>query len=262
MVFLKRINFMKIKKHIVLVNSDHFLSQGHSSYKCNDKYLRAPLDCADALPLIIPAMGKDYDLEAILDLASGVLITGAISNVHPSHYDKPESPETEPYDRVRDTLTFALIKLCIKRNIPFLGICRGFQELNVVCGGSLIARLHETPGRFDHRAPEQDDIPTQYAARHAVRLQKGGYLEKIYPMREHLHVNSLHWQGVKTVGQGLFVEALADDGTVEALSLKEGGWGLAVQWHPEFMAKQTPDYMALFYRFKQAMDSYRASWPL
>ena len=249
---------MQRKKHLVLVTADHAIQGGHSTYKCGDKYLRALSDCAKSIPLILPAMADAIDLNEALDHCSGVLFTGAISNIYPTNYAQEPSEQAEPYDKIRDQVSLPLIQACIARKIPFLGICRGFQELNVAMKGTLFARLHEQEGRFDHRDKGEFDIAVKYAQRHDVKICKGGLLEQIFPNKETLSVNSLHWQGVDKPAPSLRIEAIAPDQTIEALSVKES-WGLAVQWHPEFMAKQTPEYRALFEAFEQAMTAYEQS---
>jgi putative glutamine amidotransferase len=143
--------------------------------------------------------------------------------------------------------------------VPLLCICRGFQELNVVLGGTLFARVHEVPGRLDHRSPNTGHHDTDYAARHALRLTPGGQLARILG-KDEIQVNSLHWQGIDRLAEGLAVEGSAPDGTIEAVSVKGArAFALGVQWHPEYKVMSNPDSVLLFRAFGEAVSKRRAA---
>ena len=93
------------------------------------------------------------DMEALLQVVDGVLLTGARANVHPTRFKAEPHPGHEPYDEPRDALALTLAEVCVARGIPILGVCRGFQELNVAFGGSLHPEIRELPGRMNHRMP-------------------------------------------------------------------------------------------------------------
>jgi putative glutamine amidotransferase len=136
--------------------------------------------------------------------------------------------------------------------VPLLGICRGFQEVNVAFGGTLLQRVHEVPGHLDHRDDETLDLETQYGPAHAVCLEPGGLLARLAGMPE-IRVNSLHWQGVERLGEGLAVEARAPDGLVEGFQVRDArSFAVAVQWHPEWRAMSNPFSRALFAAFGDA----------
>lgn len=142
--------------------------------------------------------------------------------------------------------------------MPVLAVCRGFQELNVVCGGTLHQRVHEVPGLDDHR--EDDDAPmdTQYGPAHVVHLTPGGLLHTLAGGRDDVHVNSLHKQGIAQLGAGLAVEAVAPDGLIEAVSVVDApAFALAVQWHPEWRHAQDPLSTAIFRAFGDACRARR-----
>jgi len=210
--------------------------EGAPFHAVGDKYLRAVAEVADAVPLIIPAFGAWYDLDALIAGLDGLLLTGSPSNVHPRHYDLPATPEAEPYDEERDATTLPLIQQALAQGLPLLAICRGFQELNVALGGSLHARVHELDGRQDHRRPQHDDRDVQYGPRHGIAIRAGGPFEALAGGIE-ATVNSLHWQALDRVAERLQVEAVAPDGTVEAVSVRDArAFALGVQWHPEYKA--------------------------
>jgi len=187
------------------------------------------------------------------------VVTGAVSNVHPPHYGEQPSPAHEPYDHARDAITLKLIEKTIRRGMPLFCICRGFQELNVVLGGTLETELQESEGRLDHRAPRHDDVDVRYAPAHVINIRPGGVLEQILGKRETM-VNSIHRQGIKRLAKGLAVEATAPDGIIEAVSVREArSFAIGTQWHPEFKALNNPDSVKLFAAFGDAVRSYAKS---
>jgi putative glutamine amidotransferase len=143
--------------------------------------------------------------------------------------------------------------------MPLFCICRGFQELNVVMGGTLETELQDIEGRLDHRTPNHDDVDVRYAPAHAINIRPGGMLEKILGKRETM-VNSIHRQGIKRLAPGLAVEATAPDGIIEAVSVREAKtFAFGTQWHPEFKALMNPDSVRLFTAFGDAVRAYAQS---
>ncbi|MEE8189630.1 MAG: gamma-glutamyl-gamma-aminobutyrate hydrolase family protein [Kiloniellales bacterium] len=218
-----------------------------------DKYLRAVTEAAQGLPMVIPAFGENgIDLSDLVWRLDGLMLTGSPSNVYPVHYGSEPHPEAEPHDLERDATTLPLIRLALESAVPLLAICRGMQELNVALGGSLHARVHELPGRMDHRRPKHDDPDVQYGPRHEVALTPGGAFEALAGTRE-ITVNSLHGQALDRVAEGLAVEAVAADGTIEAVSVTGApAFALGVQWHPEYKALENPFSTRLFSAFGEA----------
>ncbi|UYG02320.1 gamma-glutamyl-gamma-aminobutyrate hydrolase family protein [Halomonas sp. LR3S48] len=228
--------------------------EGHSAHVVTDKYLSA-LRSYGLAPVVLPVWqdAVDGDLLAHLD---GLLLTGSYSNVEPSRYGAERAPENNRDDLHRDAAALAWIPAAIARDLPLLGICRGFQELNVAYGGTLHQAVQNVPGLIDHREPEAD-YATRYAPAHDIALQSGGRLVALYP-EPHAKVNSLHQQGIDRLGNGLAVEALAPDGLVEAVSVAEAsGFALAVQWHPEWRPQEHPLYHAIFQGFATACREHR-----
>jgi putative glutamine amidotransferase len=210
------------------------------------------LEAADAVPLIVPALASQFRLEELLDRLDGLLLTGSPSNVEPHRYGgEPSEPGTW-HDRERDEVTLPLIPRAIESGVPLLGICRGFQEMNVAFGGSLWQRLHEVPGHLDHRDDEKLDLEQQYAPAHDVILEPGGVLRRLAGT-DRVKVNSLHSQGVRELGKGLAIEARAPDGVIEAFRVQAApNFALAVQWHPEWRVGGNPFSRALFAEFGAA----------
>ena len=228
---------------------------GQPFHAVGDKYVRALAVASGVLPLVMPNLGDHLDMRQLLATVDGVMLTGSPSNVHPRHYGYQASAEAEPHDEARDAVTLPLIRAAVEGGVPLFCICRGFQELNVVMGGTLFARVHEQPGRMDHRSPNTGDMAVDYAPRHALAMTAGGVLEGVLGKRE-TQVNSLHWQAIDRIADGLAVEGTAPDGTIEAVSVKGAkAFALGVQWHPEYRVMDNPDSVALFKAFGNAVRS-------
>ena len=205
----------------------------HPYHAAQHKYVDAVVLGADCAPMILPSLGASLDLETMFSLIDGIMLTGSASNVHPSYYSEEVLDPTLPQDPARDQTTLPLIREAVKRGVPIIAICRGFQEMNVALGGSLHQAVQAVPGKFDHREnPElgMDEIP----------------------------VNSLHGQGVNSIAPCLTVEAVAEDGLVEAFTVSDSpGFTLAVQWHPEWRIQHNPYSMKMFGAFGEACRQYR-----
>lgn len=219
----------------------------------SERYTSAVIDAAGGLPVIVPAIGPKTDCSALLDRLDGLLLTGSPSNVEPSHYNGPPSREGTLHDPDRDATTLPLIREAVRRDLPILAICRGIQELNVALGGTLHQRIFEMPERFLHRRRRRPNIPEheRYGPAHPVALTPGGLFARLAGATE-IMVNSLHGQGVDQPAPGLFVEAVAPDGQIEAVSLPSARFVVGVQWHPEYRAVENPFSRALFEAFAQA----------
>jgi putative glutamine amidotransferase len=242
---------------LVGLPADTYEKDGFIYHSLGDKYVRALTDVADVETVMIPNTIDADHLDGLLAHFDGVLMTGALSNVHPPHYGEEPSVDHEPYDHHRDATTLQLIRRVIDRGIPLFCICRGFQELNVAMGGTLETELQRGHGRLDHRAPQSDDINIRYAPRHAIEISKGGLLEHMLGKGQ-TTVNTIHRQGIRKLGRGLNVEASAPDGIIEAVSVKGAkAFAFGTQWHPEFRASENPDSVKLFHAFGDAARAHR-----
>lgn len=227
----------------------------HPFNAVGQKYVLAVAQAAEGLPLLIPAASEHIDLDQLIAMADGILLTGSVSNLHPSHFNQAVHDTTLPLDPARDALTLNLIRKAVKSGVPLLAICRGFQELNVAFGGSLHQAVHEVAGLNDHRSHKEESAETQYAPAHKVRLSANGKLAQIVGQIE-MTVNSIHGQGIDRLADGLTVEATALDGLVEAISVDAAStFAFGVQWHPEWQVMKTPAYLALFKAFGAACKS-------
>lgn len=229
--------------------------RGHPFHVIGRKYVDG-VRLAGALPLVVPR-AEPQEIDELLDLVDGVLLTGSPSNVHPSNFGEPVHDESLPLDPVRDAWTLPLIPKALARGMPLLAICRGTQEVNVALGGSLHQAVQEAGPYADHRAPRNEPADVQYSAAHEVEVRPGGLLARIVTPR-HFRVNSLHGQAAKRLADGLRVEAVAPDGLVEAFSVEAAkGFNLCLQWHPEWRAAENPVSVEIFNAFGVALRAYR-----
>jgi len=240
---------------LVLVPACNRMLGEHPFHIVGKKYLDA-VRLAGALPLVVPGANA-VEIEQLLDLADGILLTGSPSNVHPSHFDEDVLDTSLPLDPARDEWTLPLIPRALARGIPLLTICRGTQETCVALGGSLHQAVHAVAGHADHRGPEGAPAEVVYGPSHEVIAEPGGLLERIVG-RTRFTVNSVHGQAVNRLPPGLRVEARAPDGVVEAFCLPDSpGFNLSVQWHPEWRAADNDVSRALLTAFGEACRRYR-----
>lgn len=259
----------------VLIVSDSKQIGIHAFHCVGEKYIEAMVNGVRAWPIMVPAMaagtdlkqpGDEFTADGWLDLCDGLFLPGSPSNIEPKHYLRAQDGGAKnggardaqmKTDPQRDSIAFELIRAAAKRKIPILGVCRGFQELNVAFGGSLHANVHDVPGYDDHREDESQPRAQQYGPAHSVALTEDGELHKLIG-HTNIEVNSLHAQGVDQLAPNMQVEAVAPDGLIEGFSLP-GQFCLAVQWHPEWLHSENPVSTAIFQAFGQAMRAYVAS---
>ena len=247
--FMASANTMPLKRPVIGIPADRRIIGPHPVHAVGEKYIRAVAEAADAIPLLIPALADLIDSDEILDCVDGILFTGSPSNVEPFHYAGPPSAPGTLHDPHRDAVTLPLIPRAVQAGLPVLGICRGFQEMNVAFGGTLHQRLHEVPGFFDHRDDESQPLEVQYGPAHEVMLEPGGVLRSLAET-DRIKVNSLHSQGVDKLGPHLIAEARAPDGVVEAFRVKDAPrFAVATQWHPEWQVMSNLFSRALFAAF-------------
>lgn len=225
---------------------------GHPQHATPRRYGDALLASTGAVPVLLPPVGEE--MLAVLDRLDGLLLPGSPSNVEPARYGGAADETPGQHDPGRDATTLPLTRAALARGLPVLAICRGIQELNVAGGGTLIQRVQELPGHFDHRGGE-GTLEHRYRPKHTVALS--GQLAAIIGKAE-IMVNSLHGQAIDRPAPGFAVEAVAPDGTIEAVRVTTcPGWAFGVQWHPEWHCMDNPDSIALFRAFGAACAAYQ-----
>jgi putative glutamine amidotransferase len=213
-------------------------------------------EVSGCLPLLIPTDPRFVSVEELIAVCDGFLLTGGRPNVHPQEYGEEETEAHGTFDRARDAITLPLVRACVKSGQPFLGVCRGFQEVNVALGGTLYPEIRELPGRMNHRMPPDGTIEEKFALRHPVRFTENGPFHRLFGATE-VMTNTLHGQGIKDTGRGIVIDGMAPDGTPEAIYVKDApGFTLAVQWHPEWNAANDPVSRPLFEAFGDAVRAW------
>lgn len=198
------------------------------------RYVQATMRHAAVDALLIPALPELVDIPNLTARLDGVLLTGSPSNIAPEYYRGDGS--NGPFDPGRDAVAMALVDAAFSKGQPLFGICRGFQEINVALGGTL--RTDVGHGTLPHHAPANVSFDAMFEHRHRVRLSDGGILTRAFG-RSEIDVNSVHYQGVDKLAPSLTVEAVSEDGLIEAVGADAAPL-LAVQWHPEWSADDDP----------------------
>ncbi|MFV0296874.1 MAG: gamma-glutamyl-gamma-aminobutyrate hydrolase family protein [Hyphomicrobiaceae bacterium] len=236
----------------------------HAVQGAGERNLRAVADVANAMPIMFAGMPDITDVGELLQLVDGIVLTGGRANVHPTLYGMDPEPRYEPYDERRDQVALDAVRASVDAGLPLLGICRGHQEIAVAFGSTLHPEIRELPGRLNHRMPRlangepHPDPAVVFADRHDVALTKGGVFEKLYG-KSTIRVNSLHGQGILEAGERVTVEGVAEDGTIEAISIVGAkGFALGVQWHAEFDPQTNPVNRTLLEAFGGAVRAQAA----
>jgi len=247
-------------KPIVALPADIREFEGAVWHATPNQYVKAALKVADVMTFIIPAFEDGNDTDTILDRVDGLLVSGSATNVHPSLYGQAATDTDGPFDIARDRTSLPLIRRAIDRGIPLLAICRGIQELNVALGGTLATEIQDQPGIWDHRKPDAPERDHMYAIRQPVFIQEGSCIARHLGLSGEVQINSLHRQAIAETAPRLKVEATAEDGTIEAVSVIDAkGFAIGVQWHPEYWAETDAPSRALFEAFGRAVRDYAAT---
>lgn len=200
-------------------------SDGKSSVP--NTYVRA-VEASGAMSLMLPYTSDRGIIKEFVRLCDGFLFTGGV-DVEPRLYGETKSPMCGEISPLRDEIELTGFASALESGKPILAICRGCQLVNVALGGSLyqdIGSEYETNIRHS-------SAPGDYSHAHGVKLIHVSPLYEIMGENGTIPVNSMHHQAIKTLGEGLSVEAEAEDGITEAVYMPRAKFLHAVQWHPE-----------------------------
>jgi len=201
---------------------------------------------AGGVPVLIPSLIEEDGWDAVYSRLDGILFSGG-GDISLEHFSGQPHPRIDDVDLARDSIELNFVNAAASDGKPFLGICRGCQVVNVALGGTLFTHIpDQLPDALDHDYPGNK----RTILVHEVKIEEGTHIAEIYgePITR---VNSLHHQGLKDIAPSLRVAGHASDGLVEAIELPDHRFGLAVQWHPEWLTDQEPT-RKLFRKFIEA----------
>lgn len=244
---------------LVGIIADRKTDYGHQAHQVLHGYVKALYEVSGVQPVLLPASIDHLSLATLAATLDGIVLTGSPSNVEASRYGAEPLPEGTMTDRHRDEAVLGLLPTLLAAEVPLLGICRGLQELNVLQGGTLTHAVHQQPGALDHRLGDMTrPVEQWYEDKHLISIEPGGWLAEICA-EPTTQVNTLHEQGIARPGEGLRIEAVAPDGLIEAISLRDARqFTLAVQWHPETRVADSAIAHNIFTRFGQACSEHNA----
>jgi putative glutamine amidotransferase len=197
---------------------------------------------SNGLPIIFPITEKEDCISEYVDLCDGFLFTGGL-DLDASYYGEDNQQYMGRICPKRDYMEMKLIKQAIDSKKPLLGICRGFQLLNVAMGGSLFQDIYEQ-STSNNLIQHQQQAPRWYPS-HKVSIEKPSHMYNIFG-EESVSVNTFHHQAVKKLAKGFRATAFAPDGIIEAIELKDANFVAGVQWHPEDMWSKYEKFKNLF----------------
>jgi putative glutamine amidotransferase len=224
----------------------------------SQRYIRA-LTSVGALPWMIPLVGDDEEtLRAIYDELDGVFLPGG-ADIDPANYGEPRHPRCDNSDSARDRAELLLVRWAQAEHKPVLGVCRGLQVMNLAMGGTLYQDLtDQMPGGIKHDYfPFGGRYARDYLA-HEVQIAESSRLAEVFGAGP-LKVNSMHHQGIRTLGSGLVATATAPDGLIEGIEGTDGSYLVGVQWHPEVLIDGSAPTRRLFRSFVEAAGEHRGS---
>ena len=229
------------------------LSEDTNVYACVEEMISVIRENLGATPLMLPTAFDEESIAVLLHHVDGIMLPGAASNIHPSQYGSEIKETAQIFDKEHDAADMFLIRQARKQGIPFFGICRSMQAVNIAFGGTLLQKL-ENQNDIDHMCSDpcegHDDAPTYM---HNIYVEEGGTLAHHFQTRI-LSINSIHEQAIDKLGYGLRVEARAPDGVIEAISYPAApNFFVAVQWHPEALPKNTVS-QKLFQAFRADVE--------
>lgn len=213
-------------KPIIAITCDYEYTS--ENIKLHQDYYRA-ISQFGGLPILLPG-NNIVDVEDILKLADGVLITGG-ADIDPSFYGESPHIELGNINPYRDEFEIVLAQLAVDRGIPILGICRGAQVMNVAMGGTLYQDINS---QFERNTIAHRQKAPSWHEFHDIIIEEDSLLFNIVGERS-IRVNSFHHQAAREIGPGLEIIARAPDGIVEAIAKPDHPFALGLQWHPEKM---------------------------
>ncbi|MFT7107658.1 MAG: putative glutamine amidotransferase [Yoonia sp.] len=239
-----------------IVSNSHLINDEYLIYGAGAMNARALTDVSRVMPIVIPSDPSAIDIKQLMATCHGFFFPGGRPNVHPEEYGEVVTEAHGTFERDRDRIALPLIRACVAQGQPIMGVCLGFQEVNVAMGGTLYPEIRDLPGRDNHRMPPDGTLEEKFELRHEVTLTEGGPFHRVFGSNK-VMTNTLHGQGIKEPGPRIVIDGLAPDGTPEAIYVADApGFTLSVQWHPEWNADADPVSRPLFEAFGEACRNW------
>ncbi|MBI1493326.1 gamma-glutamyl-gamma-aminobutyrate hydrolase family protein [Halocynthiibacter styelae] len=243
---------------IGIISNFYELNDQYPVYAAGTMNTEAIARVSGCIPLIVPAIPDYGSIDDLMAHFDGFVLTGGRPNVHPEEYGHEETEAHGEFDRNRDRLVLPLVRACVEAGQPVMGICRGFQEVNVAMGGTLHPEIRELEGRQNHRMPPDGTLEEKFELRHEVEVSENGPFHNMFGAKRVL-TNTLHGQGICQPGPRIVIDGRADDGTPEAIYVENApGFTMSVQWHPEWNTENDPVSKPLFEAFGDAARAFKA----
>ena len=239
-----------------IIGNQHLINDQYLTHAGGAMNSQAVSEVSGCVPMVIPADPRLMSVEELMEVCDGFVLTGGRPNVHPEEYGEDETEAHGDFDRCRDAITLPLVRACVESGQPFLGICRGFQEVAVAMGSTLHPEIRDLPGRMNHRMPPDGTLEEKFELRHEVDFVENGVFHRLMGAQR-VMTNTLHGQGVIKAGTRFRIDGWAPDGTPEAAYVEGAkGFTLSVQWHPEWNAASDPVSRPLFEAFGDATRAW------
>ncbi len=224
-------------------NSREFLSLSYQNINS--------IRLAGCIPIIIPEIKDEKEIEDYLDIVDGILFTGG-SDISPSYYNEEPISGINSLSPGRDICERILFRKAVERKMPIFGICRGCQLINVSMGGSLYQDIYRQKENVNGHNPSNIKRDELY---HSVKIVKDSILFSVFE-KENMYVNSFHHQAIKQLAEGLKISALSNDGVVEAVESIDG-LIMGVQWHPEDLTIKHEEFIKIYKYFAKKCEDYK-----
>ena len=244
-----------MKKPVIGISTSVLVDQesgfpGYERIYVNKDYVSSVI-AAGGVPIMIPMDASEENLRQTLELVDGVIFSGG-HDIAPIRYQEEPHQQLQEICPERDAFDFLLYRLTKERKLPILGICRGYQLMNVSEGGKLYQdlSLKETES-FKHSQGHGPSIPT-----HTVSIGAGSRLHEILG-KEEIRVNSFHHQAVKSVSEKVAISGKALDEVIEAIEVKNYPFAVGVQFHPEMLQEKEEDMRKIFSALVSAAKEYQ-----
>ena len=233
-------------KAVIALTCGHASDEGR--YYVAESYVRC-IELAGGIPLLIPPLEDECDLQHLLESADGLLLPGGV-DIDPIHFGEEPLDGLGRVDPHWDRLELRAARLALASELPVLGICRGAQVLNVAAGGSL---YQDIASQMKGQCLQHRQTAPRWYGTHSIKIEPNSVLAEILEMQT-ARVNSHHHQAVKTPAPGFKVAASSSDGIIECIESENHRFACGVQWHPELMVGHYPEQMEIFRRLVRCAE--------